>query len=82
MALSETIKTAPASTGRLDHIPGHMGLPIFGNTFEFLKDPFAFHHRRRQEHGSVYKFGVFGGKRNNPYKPKNTSVFLVVKINV
>ncbi|MBT4042674.1 MAG: cytochrome P450 [Rhodospirillaceae bacterium] len=62
MALSETIKTAPASTGRLDHIPGHMGLPIFGNTFEFLKDPFAFHHRRRQEHGSVYKFGVFGGQ--------------------
>ena len=37
MALSETIKAGPTA-GRLDHIPGHMGMPIFGSTFEFLRD--------------------------------------------
>jgi cytochrome P450 len=63
MALSESIKAAPGTaSGALDHIPGDLGLPIFGNTFEFLKDPFAFHHRRREECGPVYKFGVFGGR--------------------
>ena len=45
MALSETIKAGPTA-GRLDHIPGHMGMPIFGSTFEFLRDPFAFHQIR------------------------------------
>ncbi len=61
MALSETIKGGPAP-GALDHIPGTMGLPIFGNTFAFLKDPFAFHRERQELYGSVYKFSVFGGQ--------------------
>ncbi|SVB77120.1 uncharacterized protein METZ01_LOCUS229974, partial [marine metagenome] len=61
MALSETIKAGP-KTGRLDHIPGHMGMPIFGSTFEFLRDPFAFHQSRREKHGLVYKFSAFGGE--------------------
>ena len=53
MALSETIKSGPTA-GRLDHIPGHMGMPIFGSTFEFLRDPFAFHQSRREKYGLVY----------------------------
>ena len=61
MALSETIKAHP-KTGRLGHIPGRMGVPIFGSTFEFLRDPFAFHRCRFEEYGSVYKFSAFGGE--------------------
>ncbi|NQV59262.1 MAG: cytochrome P450 [Alphaproteobacteria bacterium] len=61
MALSETIKAGPAA-GKLDHIPGHMGLPIFGNTFEFIKDPFAFHQRQRERYGPIYKVSIFGGQ--------------------
>ena len=61
MALSETIKAGPTA-GRLDHIPGHMGMPIFGSTFEFLRDPFAFHQSRREKYGLVYKFSAFGGE--------------------
>ena len=61
MALSETIKAGP-KTGRLGHIPGRMGMPVFGSTFEFLRDPFAFHQCRREEYGSVYKFSAFGGE--------------------
>ena len=61
MTLSETIKAGPTA-GRLDHIPGHMGMPIFGSTFEFLRDPFAFHQSRREKYGLVYKFSAFGGE--------------------
>ena len=61
MALSETIKAGPTA-GRLDHIPGHMGMPVFGSTFEFLRDPFAFHQSRREKYGLVYKFSAFGGE--------------------
>jgi cytochrome P450 len=65
MTLSESIKAggkAGRRAGRLDHVPGHLGLPIFGNTFEFLKDPMAFHQRRRERHGDVYKVSVLGGQ--------------------
>ena len=61
MAISESIKAGPVG-GKLDHIPGHLGLPIFGNTFEFLKDPMAFHQKRREEYGDVYKVSVLGGQ--------------------
>lgn len=61
MALSETIKAGPASAG-LDHVPGHLGLPIFGNTFAFLKDPIGFHNGRRRQYGDVYKVSIFGGQ--------------------
>ena len=61
MTLRETIR--PQGTARpLDHVPGDLGLPIFGNTFAFLKDPFGFHQQRREQYGPIYKFGVFGGR--------------------
>ena len=61
MALSETIKAGPAA-GKLDHIPGHLGLPIFGHTFAFIKNPFALHQRMLERYGPVYKISVFGGQ--------------------
>jgi len=47
--------------GALDHIPGSSGLPFFGETLAFVRDPFAFHAQRMAEHGSVYKINVFNG---------------------
>ena len=61
MALSETIKAGPAA-GKLDHIPGDRGLPIFGHTFAFISDPFALHQRLLERYGPVYKIRVFGGQ--------------------
>ena len=61
MALSETINPG-RTTGRLDLIRVHMGMPIFGSTFEFLRDPFVFHQSRREKYGLVYKFSAFGGE--------------------
>lgn len=61
MAVSETIAATPGTMPNLDHIPGTGRLPVFGNTFEFIRDPFAFHRRRMEAFGPVYKFSVFGG---------------------
>ncbi|MBT3536129.1 MAG: cytochrome P450 [Rhodospirillaceae bacterium] len=61
MALAETIKAGPTA-GPLDHVPGHMGMPIFGNSFEFLRDPLGFHQRRREQYGRVYKYSILGGR--------------------
>ena len=61
MAATEAVKSGFAPGG-LDHIPGHKGLPFFGDTLEFLKDPFAFHQKRVERYGPVYKISVFGGQ--------------------
>jgi len=60
MAVNESIETG-ASPGALDHIPGGSGVPFFGETIEFVRDPFGFHERRIARHGPVYKINVFGG---------------------
>ena len=62
MAVSETTATGAVGGGGLDHIPATGGLPLFGNTFEFIRDPFAFHQRRIEMFGPVYRFSVFGGQ--------------------
>lgn len=61
MAVSEAITRTPSGTHELAHIPGTGRLPVFGNTFEFVRDPFAFHQRRIEAFGPVYRFSVFGG---------------------
>jgi cytochrome P450 len=61
MAVSDSV-ALELPPGVLDHVPGRLGLPVFGSTFEFLKDPFSFHHRRREDYGAVYKYSVFGGQ--------------------
>lgn len=61
MAVSETITATPGAASDLSHIPGTGRLPVFGNTFEFIRDPFAFHRRRIEAFGPVYRFSVFGG---------------------
>jgi len=40
--------------------PGGRGLPVMGETFEFLRDPRAFFERRRQRWGSVFTSRVLG----------------------
>jgi cytochrome P450 len=61
MAISNIAETGP-QPGQLDHLPGNLGMPIFGKTFEFLRDPFGFHQRMREEYGDVYRFSIFGGQ--------------------
>jgi cytochrome P450 len=40
--------------------PGRLGVPFFGETFEFLGDPFAFVEARFRRHGNVFKTRVMG----------------------
>jgi cytochrome P450 len=39
--------------------PGHLGLPLLGETLDFLRDP-AFSEKRQQRYGSVFKTHLFG----------------------
>jgi len=61
MTVTDAAKTGIVPVS-LDHIPGHKGLPFFGDTLEFLKDPFAFHQRRMERYGPVYRVQIFGGQ--------------------
>jgi len=42
--------------------PGDMGLPLLGETFSFVRDPFGFPESRRRRHGNVFKSRVVGRK--------------------
>lgn len=59
MAISDTTM-ATAYSGDPSDVPGTGRLPLVGNTIEFVRDPFAFHRRRIDAFGPVYKFHVFG----------------------
>lgn len=61
MAVSEALAPSPSGAHELAHIPATGKLPVVGNTLEFLRDPFAFHRRRIEAFGPVYRFSVFGG---------------------
>ncbi len=45
-----------------NHVPGEKGLPLFGVTFEQLKDPLAFQKRMVAKHGAIYRINSFGGR--------------------
>lgn len=40
---------------RLGHIPGHYGMPLLGDTFGFVVDPFTVLDRNYKRYGPVYK---------------------------
>ncbi len=66
MALAHTEKANPhwvklSKAEDLSHIPGEMGLPIFGTTLDILKDPLAFGLKMLEKYGPVYKTNSFGG---------------------
>ena len=44
---------------KLDHIPGSYGLPLFGQTFEFLRDFQGLVNRGAKEYGPVFKGSIF-----------------------
>ena len=46
----------------LSHIPGEDGWPIFGTTFQVLKDPQGYTERMYREHGPVYRSYTLGQK--------------------
>ncbi len=48
--------------GDTDHIPGEDGLPIFGKTFEQLRDPLGFQKRMVAKYGHMYRVKSFGGR--------------------
>ncbi len=47
-----------------DHVPGVTGLPLFGVTFEQLRDPLAFQKRMVAEHGLIYRAWIGGHNTN------------------
>lgn len=49
-----------ASAGTCPIPPGGRGLPVMGETLEFLRDPLGFFERRRQRWGSVFTSRVLG----------------------
>ncbi len=48
--------------GNVDHVPGEKGYPLFGNTFEQLRDPMAFEDRMVKAYGRVWRTKSFGGE--------------------
>ena len=53
-------RASQSRKARLAHIRGRTGLPVFGTTIEFLRDPYGAHKRRIAEYGPVYKIANFG----------------------
>lgn len=43
------------SAAALRHFPGNYGLPVFGETFEYLKDPYGWSVKRHRQHGKVFR---------------------------
>ncbi len=46
-------------SNQLQHIPGKDGLPIFGETFRFLADPFEWGRKAQREFGKVIRTNMF-----------------------
>lgn len=42
------------------HPPGSFGLPIIGETFSFIRDPYNFVNQRYRQHGSIFKTHLIG----------------------
>ena len=47
---------------KLDHVPGRDGMPLFGNTFEILRDPPGFLKRMHDRYGPVHRHKFAGGR--------------------
>jgi cytochrome P450 len=49
----------PTHSSALGHIPGNDGLPIFGQTFAFLKNPFDWAVKSHAQYGPVFRTNMF-----------------------
>ena len=47
---------------KLDHVPGRDGMPVFGNTFEILRDPPGFLKLMHDRYGPVHRHKFAGGR--------------------
>ncbi len=47
---------------RLDHLPGDFGMPFFGHSFQYLKDPLPFAQERYKQFGPISKVSTYGSK--------------------
>jgi cytochrome P450 len=51
------VRATPSSA--LRHIPGQDGLPLFGDTFAYVKDPFLWTVNAYKKYGAVYRTNMF-----------------------
>ena len=58
-AQAEAVQLPRMPQRHLDHIPGDYGLPVFGQTFEFLRDFHGMVDRMAAEHGPVFRGNIF-----------------------
>ena len=49
----------PTRSSLLQHIPGSDGLPVFGETFVFLRDAFHWSANGHQKFGPVFRTNMF-----------------------
>ena len=56
----------------LDHIPGEYGMPIFGSTFEYLRDPHAWTDRMVRTYGRMFRRYMFFEVAVNAVGPEVT----------
>ncbi len=59
-ATTSSIKNLPKPV--LTHIPGDFGIPFFGDTFKFLKDPIRLFKEKQSKYGNVFKMQFLGTK--------------------
>jgi len=63
----------------LKNIPGEKGWPIFGHTFEMLKNPEAFSQRMQAKYGPIYRSNVFFRESVTMYGPDANEFLLMDK---
>jgi len=56
--------------------PGSSGWPLVGETFAFLRDPFAFGRERRARHGRVFRTSILGRRTAVLAGPEGVTAFL------
>lgn len=56
--LAEPDYVAHRDNHKLDHIPGHYGLPLLGETFSLLSDPYPLFERTYQQYGPISKHNL------------------------
>ncbi|MDX1692147.1 MAG: cytochrome P450 [Ketobacteraceae bacterium] len=49
----------PKENRELPQIPGSWGMPVFGNTFSYMKDSVAWSHKNYEMYGPVFKVNAF-----------------------
>lgn len=67
---------------QIEHLPGDYGKPFIGNTFEWLKDPYAYDIRRQAKYGNVTRTSLFFQPGVTLYGPDALELLLFDKDNM